>query len=149
MVPDIEPRNPNIQIRMHGPPSRLPSITQPVPKTWETVEGDFILVQASYQTHIGSDCLIAPDAKINDGIIWLMYVKAGVSRAQLLQILLGLSTGVHVSSPHLETIPVSAFRIEPDTSVSNCGHITVDGENVDYGPIQAEIFPSLVSLMSR
>lgn len=82
----IEPRKPGSQIRMYGPASRLPSLTQPVPGNWETIEGDFIMVHASYQTHIGSDCYMVPDAKLNDGIIWLMYIRAGASRAQLLQV---------------------------------------------------------------
>jgi sphingosine kinase len=42
-------------------------------------------------------------------------------------------------------IPVTAFRLVPETSG---GHITVDGETVDYGPIQAEMMPSLVNVMS-
>lgn len=43
-------------------------------------------------------------------------------------------------------IPVKAFRIEPEEGVN--GYITVDGERVDYGPLQAEIFPSLATVMS-
>lgn len=43
-------------------------------------------------------------------------------------------------------IQVKAFRIEPSEGIT--GHITVDGEQVDYGPIQGEIFPSLVNVMS-
>lgn len=43
-------------------------------------------------------------------------------------------------------IPVKAFRIEPAEGVS--GHLTVDGEEVDYGPLQAEIFPSLATVMT-
>lgn len=67
----------------------------------------------------------------------------------LLQILMGLSSGVHIECPQLEVIPVKAFRLEPDMSEKDCGHITVDGECVDYGPIQAEIFPRMISVMSR
>jgi len=48
--------------------------------------GDFVLVHASYQSHLGSDCLFAPNAKLADGIIWLLVVRAGISRGQLLQV---------------------------------------------------------------
>ncbi|KAK6632644.1 hypothetical protein RUM43_013412 [Polyplax serrata] len=146
---NIEPRKSGSSIRMYGPGSMLPSLTQPVPSTWECIEGEFVMVQASYQTHIGSDCFMVPGAKLSDGIIWLMFVRGGVSRSQMLQILLGLSSGEHVTSPQLEVIPVTAFRIEPDISEGTTGHITVDGECVDYGPIQAEIFSSVASIMSR
>lgn len=75
---------------MYGPASKLPSLTQPVPGNWETIEGDFVMVHACYQTHMGTDCYMVPDARINDGIIWLMVIRAGATRAQLLQV--GLST---------------------------------------------------------
>lgn len=42
-------------------------------------------------------------------------------------------------------IPVRAFRIEPE---GTNGHMTVDGEEVDYGPLQAEVFPSMANVMS-
>lgn len=78
----------------------------------------------------------------------LVNIFTLINVLSVFQILLGLSTGVHVTSPQLEIIPVKAFRIEPDVSESY-GHVTVDGEKVDYGPIQAEIFPDLAYIMSR
>lgn len=142
---DIQPRRLNSSVRMYGPPSQLPALTQPVPEHWSSIEGDFVLVHASYQSHLGSDCLFAPNSKLADGIIWLLVIRAGISRGQLLQFLLGLSSGTHLLVPQAEMIPVTAFRLEPETSG---GHITVDGEVVDYGPIQAEIMPNLANIMS-
>lgn len=52
-----------------------------------------------------------------------------------------------MTCPGVDMIPVKAFRIEPMEGANN-GHITVDGEEVDYGPLQAEIFPSLASVMT-
>jgi hypothetical protein len=48
--------------------------------------GEFVLVHASYQSHLGSDCLFAPNSKLADGIIWLVVIRAGISRGQLLQV---------------------------------------------------------------
>lgn len=45
----------------------------------------------------------------------------------------------------MELIPVRAFRIEPDMNERGC--MTVDGEHVDYGPIQGEVFPGLARVM--
>ena len=42
-------------------------------------------------------------------------------------------------------IPVKAFRIEPAEGTN--GLLTVDGEKVDYGPVQAEVFSSISSIM--
>lgn len=132
--------------RIYGPPSQLPCLTAPLPSNWTCIRGKFVMVHASYQTHLGEDCLFAPNAKLNDGTIWLLIVRAGASRAQLLHFLLGLSSGAHATSEGpVELIPVKAFRIEPDMDERGC--MTVDGEHIEYGPIQAEVFPSLARVM--
>lgn len=51
-------------------------------------------------------------------------------------------------------IPVTAFRIEPETDTVSLaaekqhGHFTVDGERVEYGPIQAEVFAGAARVMA-
>ncbi|XP_015428810.1 PREDICTED: sphingosine kinase 2-like [Dufourea novaeangliae] len=136
----------NINQAMYGPSSRLPALTSELPSSWTQVQGEFVMVHAAYQSHLGQDYFFAPRAKLADGIIWLIIVKAGITRATLLQFLLGLSSGTHLTRSGIDMIPVKAFRIEPEDGV--IGHITVDGERADYGPLQAEIFPSLASVMS-
>ncbi|XP_011868908.1 PREDICTED: sphingosine kinase 1-like isoform X2 [Vollenhovia emeryi] len=131
---------------MYGPSSTLPALTTQLSNCWTTVQGEFIMVHAAYQTHLGQDYFFAPRATLADGIIWLLIVKAGITRANLVQFLLGLSSGTHVTCPGVDMIPVKAFRIEPMEGMS--GHITVDGEEVDYGPLQAEIFSSVASVMT-
>lgn len=134
-------------VPMFGPASDIPALTSEVSSTWKTEEGDFIMVHAAYQSHLGSDCHFAPTATPNDGIIWLLIIRGGVSRSQLLGFLLGLSSGTHLpadENQYIQLIPVTAFRIEP---LGNEGNITVDGEKVAYGPIQGEIFPGIVKVM--
>uniref|UniRef100_A0A6M2DP90 Putative sphingosine kinase involved in sphingolipid metabolism n=1 Tax=Xenopsylla cheopis TaxID=163159 RepID=A0A6M2DP90_XENCH len=146
-------------VMMHGPASRIPALTAKVPDEWVTLKGDFVLVHANYQPFIGADCLIAPKSTLDDGIIWLCIIRAGVSRQRLLTFLLGLSSGTHVDSknftnlceitnvqdPYVTMSAVSAFRITPDDTTR--GHVTVDGENVPCGPVQGEVFPSLVRMV--
>lgn len=45
------------------------------------------MVHAAYQTHLATDVLFAPDARLSDGIIWLSVIKAGITRAHLLQVI--------------------------------------------------------------
>ncbi|XP_053687379.1 sphingosine kinase 1-like [Sabethes cyaneus] len=135
-------------VRMFGPPSRIPALTAPVPDTWKTVSGEFVMAHAAYQSHLSTECFFAPRSKLNDGVIWLLIIRAGVSRSQLLSFMLGLGSGTHIpaqENEYIKMIPVTAFRIEP--SSGSTGHMTVDGERVEYGPIQAEIFPSLAKVM--
>lgn len=132
---------------MYGPASGIPALTAKIPQNWEFIEGSFIMVHASYQTHLGEDVFFAPNAGINDGKIHLLVLRAGLSRTQLLSFLLGLSSGQHleITSELIQMIPVKAFRLEPDASES--GVMAVDGEKIEYGPLQAEIFPNLAQIM--
>ncbi|KAI5697102.1 hypothetical protein M8J75_005136 [Diaphorina citri] len=123
-------------VTMYGPSSQLPPLHQPVPAHWEVIDGDFIMVHAAYQSHLAGDCYFSPRSELYDGIIWLFYIKAGISRNNLFHV--SLASGSHIKVPGVEMIPVEAFRLVPHSSGS---YIVVDGEVLDYGPIQAEIFP--------
>lgn len=132
---------------MYGPPSRLPAMTAPVPDSWKSISGEFVMVRAAYQTHLSTDCFFAPLSKFKDGIIWLLIIMVGSWRAQLLIFMLVLGSGTHIprqENEYIQMVPVTAFRIEP---VGQAGYMTVDGENVEYGPSQAEIVPSLTRVM--
>lgn len=132
---------------IYGPASRLPALTAPVPSDWTIETGEFIMVHAAYQTHISSDCHFAPLSQLDDGIIWMVVIRAGASRQDIFKFLIGMSSGTHIPTApnqYIEMIPVTAFRIEPSGTQ---GHFTVDGERIEYGPIQAEIFPGLSQVL--
>ncbi|XP_024128266.1 sphingosine kinase 1 [Oryzias melastigma] len=128
--------------------SLLPGLDQPIPEGWTVVkEQDFVLVLAVYQSHLAEDLWAAPSAMGNDGLIHLIYVTAGISRPALLRLFLAMEKGTHLECgcPHLVYQKVRALRLEP---ISAQGMITVDGEMVEYGPIQAQIQPGLARLIS-
>ncbi|XP_013889832.1 sphingosine kinase 2 [Austrofundulus limnaeus] len=125
----------------------LPPLDQPIPtRDWVTVEGDFVLVLALYQTHLGADLHAAPQAMFDDGLIHLTFVRAGISRATLLRLFFAMERGTHhsVSSPYVSHVTCKAFRLQP---LSTKGTLTVDGELVPYGPLQAQVHPSLARLI--
>lgn len=131
---------------MHGPASHLPSLMSQLPSHWVHEEGEFVMVHVSYQSYIGEDFLFAPRSQLSDGVMWMLIIKAGIPRSQLFSFFLGISQGTHaeVDSEYVKMIPVSAFRIVPE---GTNGYLTVDGELVEYGPIQAEIFPNIINLL--
>ncbi|KAL7874628.1 hypothetical protein SRHO_G00055980 [Serrasalmus rhombeus] len=125
----------------------LPPLDQPLPtRDWVTIEGDFVLVLAIYQSHLGADLLAAPHARFDDGLIHLTFVRAGISRATLLRLFLAMERGAHLSlsSPYVSHVSARAFRLQP---LSPRGTLTVDGELVPYGPLQAQIHPSMARLI--
>lgn len=128
--------------------SVLPPLDQPVPSNWVSVpEEDFVLMLAMYQSHLAEDLFAAPDSTLDDGLIHLFYVKAGISRAALLRLFLAMEKGAHLTTncQHLVHAKVRALRLEPH---SPKGIITVDGEVVEYGPVQAEVHRGLARLIT-
>lgn len=125
----------------------LPGLDQPLPDAWTVVkEEDFVLVLAIYQSHLAEDLWAAPGAAADDGVMHLFYVTAGISRPALLRLFLAMEKGAHLACgcPHLVYEKVRALRLEP---VSPQGVITVDGETVEYGPVEAQIHPGLARLV--
>lgn len=130
------------------PDSLLLPLDQPLPSNWVVVpDEDFVLMLAMYQSHLAEDLLAAPDATLNDGVIHLFYVRAGISRAALLRLFLAMEKGAHLATncQHLVHTKVRALRLEP---YSSKGIITVDGEVVEYGPVQAEVHIGVARLIT-
>lgn len=126
----------------------LNPLNQPVPKHWTVVQDeDFVLVVALYQSHLAEDMLAAPASRLDDGIIHLIYVKAGISRRSCLRLFLAMEKGGHLNTncPHVVYVKVKALRLEP---YSPKGIITVDGELVNYGLVQAQIHGSRIHSFS-
>ncbi|XP_073708756.1 sphingosine kinase 1-like [Garra rufa] len=126
----------------------LNPLNQPVPGHRTVVQDeDFVLVVAMYQSHLAEDMLVAPSSRLDDGIIHLIYVKAGISRRSLLRLFLAMEKGGHLNTncPYVVYVKVMALCLEP---YSPKGIITVDGELVDYGPVQAQINGSLARLIA-
>lgn len=132
-----------------GPPdSLLVPLDQPVPTHWTVVkEEDFVLVMAVYQSHLAEDLIAAPASRLEDGIIHLIYVKAGISRQALLRLFLAMEKGTHLNTncPFVVYHKVRALRLEP---YSPKGTITVDGEVVEYGPVQAQVHGRLARIIA-
>ncbi|KAH8261999.1 hypothetical protein KR038_000112 [Drosophila bunnanda] len=132
-----------------GPTSELPDLDEPLPEDqgWQVEEGEFVMMHAVYQTHLGIDCHFAPKAQMNDGTIFLILIRGGISRPHLLSFLYNMSSGTHLpeeNNEYVKVLKVRAFRLEPH---DNQGIITVDGERVEFGPLQAEVLPGIARVM--
>lgn len=128
--------------------SLLAPLDQQLPNDWVVVpEEDFVLALAMYQSHLAEDLMAAPGFSLDSGLIHLFYVRAGISRGALLKLFLAMEKGAHLATncQHLVHAKVRALRLEPQ---SPKGIITVDGEVVEYGPVQAEVHRGLARLIS-
>jgi len=103
-----------------------------------------IFVIGVYQKYLAPDFYAAPQKELDDGLIHLGFLR-DQPRGKVLKILTRLETGQHLDVPGMEHVLVKAFRIEP---LSEKGIVTVDGEQVEYGPIQGEVIPGLSRVMA-
>lgn len=139
----------NTDKSLSGPAdSLLAPLGQQLPNDWVVVpEEDFVLALAMYQSHLAEDLMAAPGFSLDSGLIHLFYVRAGISRGALLKLFLAMEKGAHLATncQHLVHAKVRALRLEPQ---SPKGIITVDGEVVEYGPVQAEVHRGVARLIS-
>lgn len=106
-----------------------------------------MLILAQSPSHLGADLVAVPNARFGDGLVHLCWVRGGVSRASLLRLFLAMEKGGHfdLGCPQLGYATARAFRLEP---LTHHGILTVDGEQVEYGPLQAQIHPGLGTLLT-
>lgn len=130
-----------------GGPLELPPLDEPLPSDWVTLEKSFTFVTAQLPTHLGPDACSAPSARFNDGVIHLLILSWEVSRLQAFSLIKEIDKGTHINNPLIEYIPVHAFRLTPEPT-DPMRHMVVDGEEVEYGPIQASVLPGVVRLMA-
>jgi sphingosine kinase len=116
--------------------NNAPSIQEPVPSSWTTMEDDIILFWASQVSHASVVVHVSPKTKVADGVFTILLVRGSVSRYRLALILLGLETGSHEHMVGAEWIQCTAYRLEatgPKQSFND-----LDGEVVANGPIQGK-----------
>ncbi|RXG68898.1 Sphingosine kinase 1 [Armadillidium vulgare] len=107
---------------------------------------DFILIYATNMPYINSSNLFSPKSKLDDGVLWLCYVKDNYSRAFWLKFLMAMDNGTHVDLPGVTYIPVTGLRIVP---LCSSGKITIDGELIEFGPLHATVLPQKGRYMVR
>ena len=76
--------------------------------------------------------------------MYLLIIRKEATKSNLVKFFNGLEEGNHIHIPGVEIIPVRAARILP--SNPDIGTLTIDGECIPVGPIQAQILPSMANL---
>lgn len=111
---------------------------------WITLEGEFLQVYASLVSHISVSACLNAGARLADGTLYVHVLRAGLSRYQMLRYLLALDSGTQHLLPFVSVYRVRALRLEPAPRAPGgvCGHVTVDGERVQYGDVKLEVIPA-------
>ena len=76
---------------------------------WVTLDSHFRIVWIMNVTHAAADGILAPDAQLDDGYMYLVYMDGKHSKKSLVSMLLDLETGKHV---HHKNVRVVKTRYE-------------------------------------
>jgi len=118
-------------------PGAAPAIEAPLPDgPWQKIEDNMLVFWGTNAAWTSYDVHLAPGKGMSDGT-WSLVVLRGVGRLGLLRLLLGLESGGHLESGQAELIRCRAFRLTPRSAT---GHLSLDGEEVPFAPIQ--VWPS-------
>jgi diacylglycerol kinase (ATP) len=101
----------------------------------KVIEADAIFTEIS-NTRFTSNFLMAPAARIDDGLLDLTLLKK-INRRRLLQCFPLIFSGEHVKMPEVETLTAQRIRITTDVPKV----LTPDGELLGATPVDIECLP--------
>lgn len=105
----------------------------------------FLVWLACNVSHIASDANFAPNAKLCDGSVDMLFIRKQVSRIDLLKMFSNIESGDHLKHPSIEYVKCSALSIEPK---SNGSYVAIDGEPVAYKKTIAEVHKGLLKILA-
>lgn len=138
-------------VRETGPPvdrTQCPQLAEPVPRSWRTLDSDFVQWWASNTKMQSQDPMeMAPKSEMDDGYMWVTanLTTCCCKMAQLA--LCSMPEGLHSDDPSCHIVRTSAFRLEPKGPAPP-GILAVDGEKIPYGPVQCFVHRGLATVMS-
>ena len=113
-----------------------------------SVDGDimdehFLFIMASNTIHTGKGMKISPEAKIDDGLMDVVIVKAGPSRLKLLNLLPKIFDGTHIKEKEVLYLQAKEIELITDEEVLN-----IDGELKGKTPISIKVLPNRITLLN-
>jgi len=103
---------------------------------------DFTFIVACNSIHIGNGMKMAPNAKLDDGLIDLIVVEANITRRRLLSVLPKLFDGTHIAEPEVKYYQASSFSLLPETNDT----LNIDGEMLGTTPISVEMLHNAIEV---
>lgn len=148
------------------PELKYGTVQDPLPEGWELVPydkiGTFYAGNVSFSRqafrfqvtyNLWQMAYMSPDANffsaslISDGCMDLVTIDGDLPPLTALQVLLDVGSGKFFDNPHVNYKKITAYRIIPRNQ--DDGYISIDGEKIPFGPIQAEIHQGLGRVLSK
>ena len=121
--------------------------TPPISQHWKSTEGIFTFLWATNTSHQAVGASTCATTRHDSGT-WTVALMREPSRCSVLTALLTFDVkGSFADVPGVEILNVVAWRLEPEAT--NRGNIAIDGEEMPYGAIQAEVHKKLLRVYAR
>jgi len=108
------------------------------------MERENVFVEISNTRYTGKDFLMAPSAKIDDGLLDITLLNK-LSRVKVMQCLPKIFKGTHIHMKEVETFRAKHLKIETDSPKL----LTPDGQLMGSTPIEVECLPGAIEVFSK
>lgn len=102
---------------------------------------DYIFTEICNSTKTGGNMIMAPDAKIDDGLLDIILLN-NISKLSLLKVFPQIFKGTHVQDSHAETFKGEHIKIVTETPQ----RLTPDGEVFGSTPLEVSVLPHKISM---
>lgn len=102
---------------------------------------DYIFTEICNSTRTGGNMIMAPDAKIDDGLLDIILLN-NISKFNLLKVFPQIFKGTHVNDSHAETFKGRKIKIVTETPQ----RLTPDGEVFGTTPLEVSILPQKITM---
>ncbi|UPL03762.1 hypothetical protein LCI18_014696 [Fusarium solani-melongenae] len=130
------------------PALKYGTVQDELPEGWELVPYDKIgTFYAGNMAYMSPDANFFSASLISDGCMDLVTIDGDLPPFTALGVLLDVEADKLFDNPHVTYKKISAYRIIPRNQ--DDGFISIDGEKIPFGPIQAEIHQGLGRVISK
>jgi len=105
---------------------------------------NYLFIFVANTKYTGTGMLIAPNARLNDGLLDLIVVKSNINKIQLVKLLFQLFTGEHIHSPYVEYKQIKQLSIKPNKNEV----LNIDGEIYGSTPVTISVLKKKLSIYS-
>jgi len=121
--------------------ARLKSVPMEITIDGKVYQREYIFTEICNSTKTGGNMIMAPDAKIDDGLLDIILLNR-ISRLNLLKVFPQIFKGTHVNDSHVETFKGKHIKIITET----LQRLTPDGEVFGSTPIEVFILPNKITM---
>jgi diacylglycerol kinase (ATP) len=108
----------------------------------KSVEHEGVFVEVANSSYTGTTFLIAPRARLDDGLLDVVLLKR-ISRIGLLRLFRTVFDGSHIRNPHVEYLQVRSITVTETVA----GQLVPDGEILGKSPACFDCLPAAIRFL--